>query len=131
MKRVEDPSPVCVLHAGLFCQEDMMTHHDHRPTFKNFSARNERTVCTQCGRPLNCTNVWLNYLPTLPLLFYFIFFSFVMPNTIEPKLFILLFFCLGFFCSLLQRYLFRFLRFEVDIVAERDVNRRDFLGRFR
>ena len=104
-----------------------MTEHEHRPTARSYTNRYARTKCRHCGKPLKCVNPWIEWLTMVPVLCFFIFV--LIPTGMNMKEALPIWLVLFLLTALLQHFAFRFLKFEVDIVAEYEDNHQDFLRR--
>ena len=99
-----------------------MSAHTHRPTYLNFINTKRVCRCRHCDQPIKCTNrwlFWLSLLPAFPALLYAL-------RTGLNNWPVLL--AAWGICAAVQFVVFRFLRFEVDIVAQRD-DGKNTLGR--
>ena len=101
-----------------------MADHAHFPDYESYCHHRRRTprqlTCTQCGKPIYCTNEHLNligFLPVLPIAIAFIFQS-----EIAFGICLLAAMLLN---EPINRFIFPRLHFEIDYDAMRgDLNRR-------
>lgn len=91
-----------------------MNEHEHRPTFLDFQNTKQTCRCRHCRKPLRCANRWLYYLSLLPALLAFVY---ILIAGLSNWPVLLVFLVLD---TLLQYIVFRHLKFELDLVAQRD-----------
>ena len=99
-----------------------MTDHTHRPTYLSFINTRRVCRCRHCDKPIKCTNHWLFWLSLLPALP-------ALPVALRTGLnsWPVLLVC-WVICAVVQLVVFRFLRFEVDVIAQKD-DGKNTLGR--
>ena len=94
-----------------------MSDHEHRPTYLNFVNTKRVCRCKHCDQPIKCTNRWLFYLSLLPA-------QPVIPAMMNGGLqHWPVFQACWELCALAQGVIFRLLRFEVDVVGQKDDGR--------
>jgi len=101
-----------------------MHEHDHRPTYLNFLNTRRVCRCKVCDKPLKCRHRWVLYLcalPALPVMLLLIREG-LKHWQMAAGVWVL--------CALAQFIVFRCLRFEVDVVQERNLQQ-DHLRRGR
>lgn len=96
-----------------------MNEHEHRPTFLSFQNTKRVCRCRHCQKPLRCTNRYLYVLSLLPALLAFLY-VFAAGLGHWPVLL-----AAWALCTLLQYLAFRHLKFEIDLVAQRDDRQND------
>ena len=91
-----------------------MSTHEHRPAYLNFMNNKQVCRCRHCRKPLRCTNRWLQVISLIPALLAMLYgFATGLQNWPVLLLFVLV-------AAALQYLAFRCLRFEIDLVAQRD-----------
>ena len=91
-----------------------MNSHEHRPAYLNFMNNKQVCRCRHCQKPLRCTNRWLHVVSLLPALLAMLY---VIATGLQHWRVLLIVFPLD---AALQYLAFRYLKFEIDPVAQRN-----------
>lgn len=91
-----------------------MNNHEHRPTYLNFMNNKQVCRCRHCQQPLRCTNRWLHVISLIPALLAMLY---VIATGLQHWRILLIVFPLD---AALQYLAFRYLKFAIDLVAQRD-----------
>lgn len=91
-----------------------MSTHKHRPAYLNFMNNKQVCRCRHCDKPLRCANRWLHTISLIPALLTMLY---VIATGLKNWPVLLIIFPVD---AVLQYLAFRHLKFEIDLVAQRD-----------
>ena len=94
-----------------------MNAHGHRPAYLDFMDNKRVCRCRHCQQPLRCVNRWLHVVSLIPALLAMLY---VIATGLQNWPVLLVAFLVD---AALQYLAFRHLKFEIDVVAQRDDSR--------